>query len=81
MSDNTRTPHGHGWLWLLWGLVAAVAGLVVYAKMKPETEVGKHVNGLCDSLWSALRRCCPMCREDEAGAESPPEEAAHSAES
>lgn len=63
MSDNTRTAHGHGWLWLLWGLAAAVGGLVVYAKMKPETEVGKHVNGLCDSLWSALRRCCACHRE------------------
>jgi hypothetical protein len=75
MSDNAERHNGHGWLWILWTLAAAVAGLVVYAKMKPETEIGKHVNGLCDSLWGALRRACPMCHQDEAQAESPPEAA------
>ena len=65
MSDNTE-DHGHGWPMLLWVLVAGIAGLVVYAHMRPETEIGKHMNGLCDSLWSAMRRHCPMCRHEAA---------------
>ena len=74
MSDNTERHHCHGWLWALWALVAGIGGLVVYAKMKPETEIGKHVNGLCDSLWSAMRRHCPMCHVAES--ELPPEQEA-----
>ena len=75
MSDSIERRHGHGWLCLLWTLVAAIGGLVIYAKLRPETEIGKHVNGLCESLWNALRRCCPChCGEEEEESVTPPEE-------
>ncbi len=65
MSENREGHHGHGWLWMLWALVAGMGGLVVYAKMKPETEIGKQVNGLCDSLWSAIRTHCRCCQSED----------------
>ena len=74
MSDNSERNSGHDWLWLLWALVAGIAGLMVYARMRPETDIGKHMNGLCDSLWSAMRRHCPCCHGAGAEPEALPAE-------
>jgi len=46
----------YGWLWVFGLLAAAIGGLVVYARMKPETAVGKRVQGATVTLWEALRR-------------------------
>jgi hypothetical protein len=67
MFDNVERRQGNGWLWVVGLLAAAMGGLVVYARMRPESGVGKRVNGasvtLCEAarrcpLWQAMTRCC-----------------------
>ena len=56
MSEERETRPGWGWLWVFGLLAAAIGGLVVYARMRPETAVGKRVNGASVTLWEAMGR-------------------------
>ena len=58
MSEDMERRQGYGWLWVVGILAAVIGGLVVYARMKPETAVAKRVNGATVTLWEAMRRCC-----------------------